>query len=37
MKNKHVDQQTAAPHRRLVAVLLKLKGYGWVARGERQR
>jgi len=37
MKNNHVAQQTAPPHRCPVAILLNLKGCGWAARGARER
>ena len=37
MKNKHVAQQTAPPHRGHVGILLNLKGHVLAARGARGR
>jgi hypothetical protein len=34
---RYAAQPTAAPHRRLLATLLNVKGFVWAARGERER
>ena len=34
---RRAAQPTAAPHRRPLATLLNVNGFGWAARGERER